>query len=332
HRAHTGISFLCLCARAVSPSGTRCPAREGSGPAAVNCSPTTGHAHDGVNTLARLHILGAGTPQPTAELWGSAYAIEFDEHVVMVDCGPAATHKLLRSGLWVTDVEWLFFTHHHSDHNVDFPCLMLFRWDQTTDEPPLQVIGPPPTEALTEKLFGEKGAFADDIRARIEDIASKRCHTQRGGTLPRPGPSYTARDVEPGTVVEGAGWTATCARSQHMQPLLWPLAWRFDSEDGSVCFTGDTAPCEEVARLADGVHTIVANAPLSREALHEDLATCIYSAGDAAELAREAGAERLVLVHLANAMVRDREATVGELSVDFGGEIIIPDEGASIAL
>lgn len=274
-----------------------------------------------------LHILGAGTPQPLAERWGSSYALEFDEHLVMVDCGPAATHKLLRQDLWITDVEWLFFTHHHSDHNCDYPCLVLFRWDQTTDEPPLKVIGPPPTVELTEKLFGAEGAFADDIHARIEDIASKRCHLQRGGSLPRPGPRYEATDVEPAAVIEGPGWTATCARSQHMQPLLWPLAWRFDWEGGSVCFTGDTAPSDEVNDLARGAHTLVANAPLSSMSLHEDLATCIYSARTAAEAARDAGVQRIVLVHLASGITRNREATLSEMQATFSGEIILADEG-----
>ncbi len=282
--------------------------------------------------MATLHILGAGTPQPRADRWGSAYALEFDDHVVMIDCGPAATLKLVRAELKPTDVNWLFFTHQHSDHNCDYPCLMLFRWDQSTDEPPLRVIGPPPTEALTEKLFGPCGAFADDIRARIEDMASKYCHLQRGGTLPRPGPRYEARDVEPGAIIEGPGWTATCARSQHMQPLLWPLAWRFDREGGSVCFTGDTAPCDDVNELARGAHTLVANAPLSRKSTHEDLATCIYSEMDAAEIARDAGVERLVLVHLASALVRDRDRTIADMSEVFDGEIILADEGLRVAV
>jgi ribonuclease Z len=276
--------------------------------------------------MVNLHILGAGTPQPLAERWGSSYALEFDDHVVMVDCGPAATHKLLRAGLWLVDVEWLFFTHHHSDHNCDYPCLMLFRWDQSTDDPPLQVIGPPPTGQFTERLFGAEGAFADDIHARIEDIASKRCHTNRGGTLPRPGPQYEATDVEPGAVIEGRGWTATCARGQHMQPLLWPLAWRFDWDGGSVCFTGDTAPSDEVTDLARGAHMVVASAPLGRENLHDELATCILSATTAAELARDAGVERLVLVHLASAAAHDPARTLAEVGDIYDGEAIVADE------
>ncbi len=282
--------------------------------------------------MPTLHILGAGTPGPSPERWGSAHAIEIGDSVVMIDCGPAATHKLVAAGLRPTDVGWLFFTHHHSDHNADYPCLMLFRWDQSTDEPPLQVIGPPPTEAITERLFGPDGAFADDIRARIEDVASKRCHLQRGGSLPRSGPRYEARDVEPGAVIEGNGWTATCARSRHMQPLLWPLAWRFDWEGGSVCFTGDTAPCDEVVELAAGADTVVANAPLRQEALHTDLATCIYGTLDAAELARDAGAGRLVLAHLTPGLAADRDRAIAEMAEVYSGEIVFGEELMRLAL
>jgi ribonuclease BN (tRNA processing enzyme) len=272
-------------------------------------------------------MLGAGTPQPTAELWGSACALEFDDHVVMVDCGPAATHKLLRSGLWITDVEWLFFTHHHSDHNSDYPTLMLFRWDQATDEPALRVIGPPPTEEMTAKLFGPEGVFADDIHARIEDPASKQCHTARGGSLPRPGPAYEARDVEPGAAIEGKGWTARCARSRHMQPLLWPLAWRFEWDGGSVCFTGDTGSFDEVGALADGAHTIVANAPVLHENLTDEFADCIFSTITAGELAQGAGAQRLVLSHLGGRIASDPQIAIDEIAQVYDGEIVIAREG-----
>ena len=43
----------------------------------------------------------------------------------MFDCGPAATHKLVKAGLYPTQVDNLFFTHHHFDHNIDYPCFLL---------------------------------------------------------------------------------------------------------------------------------------------------------------------------------------------------------------
>ena len=49
----------------------------------------------------------------------------------MIDCGPAATHKLVKAGLWPTDIDYIFFTHHHFDHDVDYQCYLLCRWYQT---------------------------------------------------------------------------------------------------------------------------------------------------------------------------------------------------------
>ena len=48
----------------------------------------------------------------------------------MFDCGPAATHKLVKAGLYPTQVDNLFFTHHHFDQNIDYPCFLLCHWDQ----------------------------------------------------------------------------------------------------------------------------------------------------------------------------------------------------------
>ena len=103
--------------------------------------------------MTRIHVLGAGTPTPTPTRFGSAFAIEIGDEQVMLDCGPAATHKLVKAGLWPTDIDKLFFTHHHFDHDIDYPCFLLCRWDQSTGkENPLQVFGPTLTaEILTPK-------------------------------------------------------------------------------------------------------------------------------------------------------------------------------------
>ena len=81
--------------------------------------------------MARIHVLGAGTPTPTPTRFGSAYVAQLESTQVMVDCGPAATHKLVKAGLWPTEIDYLFFTHHHFDHDVDYPCFLLCRWDQS---------------------------------------------------------------------------------------------------------------------------------------------------------------------------------------------------------
>jgi len=43
-------------------------------------------------------------------------------------------------------VENLFFTHHHFDHNIDYPCFLSCRWDQAAGRgSELNVYGPKQT-------------------------------------------------------------------------------------------------------------------------------------------------------------------------------------------
>ena len=48
--------------------------------------------------MAEIFVLGGGTPTPTAERFGSSHALKIGEELLMFDCGPAATHKLVKGG------------------------------------------------------------------------------------------------------------------------------------------------------------------------------------------------------------------------------------------
>ena len=172
--------------------------------------------------MARIYVLGAGTPTPTAERFGSSYVVKVGGEYLMFDCGPAATHKLVKSGLWPTQVDYLFFTHHHFDHDVDYPCFLLCRWDQGAGrENRLKVFGPTLTEQVTDRILNEEhGAFAHDWIARVNAPTSQRVYVNRGGTLPRKPPVVDVRDVGPGTVYEGRSWRVTAAPAEHVQPWL----------------------------------------------------------------------------------------------------------------
>ena len=144
-----------------------------------------------------IHVLGAGTPTPTPTRFGSAFALEIGDEQMMVDCGPAATHKLVKAGLWPTDIDYLFFTHHHFDHDIDYPCFLLCRWDQSTGkENTLQVFGPTLTERITHGILDEnEGIFAHDWKARVGHPLSQRIHQNRGGDLPRKPPACNSQPM-----------------------------------------------------------------------------------------------------------------------------------------
>jgi ribonuclease Z len=281
--------------------------------------------------MAAIHILGAGTPTPTPARFGSAYVIDTGGEQVMFDCGPAATHKLVKAGLWPTSINHLFFTHHHFDHDVDYPCFLLTRWDQGAGrDEQLKVFGPTLTEEITARILDpERGAFAHDWQARVNSPVSQRVYVNRGGVLPRKPPSVDARDIGPGFVHEGKDWRLTAALAEHVQPWLDSLAYRLDTESGSVVFTGDTQPCDSVRDLARDADVMLCMCWDDQEAMAEvgeDTGQC--GTTGAARLACDAGVKRLVLVHMGPHVSSHGplEKGLGDIARIYDGEVIYAEE------
>lgn len=281
--------------------------------------------------MARITILGAGTPTPTPTRYGSSYVLEIGGEQIMIDCGPATTHKLVKAGLWPTKIDYLFFTHHHFDHDVDYPCFLLTRWDQSIgEENVLQVFGPTLTERLTHRILDEReGAFAHDWSARVNHPASQRVHVNRGGTLPRKPPEVSARDITAGKIFSGSSWEITGADAVHVQPYLDSLAYRVDADEGSVVFTGDTEPCDSVLELAQGADVMLSMCWDEEEHMMEQCEQhgAMGNVG-AAKLAQEAGVKRLVLVHVGPYLARHpvMERGIGDARKAYDGELILSDE------
>ncbi|MBI4607923.1 MAG: MBL fold metallo-hydrolase [Candidatus Rokubacteria bacterium] len=286
--------------------------------------------------MAQVFILGAGTPTPTSTRFGSAFAVQVAGEYLMFDCGPAATYKLVKAGIFPTKVDYLFFTHHHFDHDVDYPCFLLCRWDQSIGrENPLRVYGPTLTEIITERILGENGAFVHDWKARVNHPLSQRVHVNRGGTLPRTPPAVRAKDVGPGLVHQGREWLVSAAPAEHVQPWLDSLAYRLDSAEGSVVFTGDTQPCQSVVELARGADMMLCMCWDEQErmiASGEAAGQC--GTTGAAEMAREAGVGKLVLVHVGPHLASHgpMEKGIGDVRRVYDGEIVFAEELMSIRL
>ena len=276
-----------------------------------------------------LVVLGAGTPRPDADRFGSSYLLDVPGGPLLFDCGPAATQKLVRAGFRTTDVERLFFTHHHFDHNADYATFALSRWDQGADLiPDLRVHGPWPTREVTDRLFGRDGAFAFDIAARVNQPPSQIAHVERGGSLPRRPPRFEVTVLDPGGEVAGDRWSIRTARVEHAQPYLDSLAYRVETPAGSIVLSGDTRPCQSLVDLASGADTLVMmcwdeQASIVRLGLDRWL-TGTVSAG---EVAAAAGVRRLVLTHISASLARERrDAALEQAASAFRGEVLVADE------
>ena len=278
--------------------------------------------------MVKLYLLGTGTPTPTPESFGTAYVLQIDDEFVMIDCGPAATHKLVKAGLWPTRIDHLLFTHHHFDHNADYPCFLLCRWDQSSGrENRLSVWGPRPTAQLTERLIGPEGAFRDDWVARVEAPVSQSVHANRGGSLPRPVPDVCATDIESGWRHDFGRWSASAVGVHHVQPWLISLAYRIETPAGAIVFAGDTGSVEAVADLAAGCDTLVVNCWDLQATMDANGETPGQTGTvDAAQMAAGAGVRTLVLTHTGPALRKAREQGLAEVAAGFDGRIVFAEE------
>ena len=279
-----------------------------------------------------LYILGAGTPHPTPLRFGTSFVLEIEGEYLMFDCGPATTHKLVKAGLWPTKIDHIFFTHHHYDHDVDLPCFLLCRWDQSIgEENTLNIYGPPPTERFVHGIMDEeKGVFAHDWYARVHFPISQNVYVNRGGALPRDPPVVYARDVGPGTFLTSERWKITAAPAVHVQPYLESLAYRVDTISGkSIVVTGDTEPCDSVIDLARNADILVANCANDQAVLEtKGLSSGQLGTTTAAQMAETAGAKTLVLTHTSPDLATHgpMEKAIGDVREHFSGNIIFAEE------
>ncbi|MEO6570347.1 MAG: MBL fold metallo-hydrolase [Ilumatobacteraceae bacterium] len=128
----------------------------------------------------------------------------------------------------------------------------------------------------------------------------------------RSDPGYVVPDMEPFQVraEDDHGVTITATLVDHA-PMFPALAYRFDTPTGSVVFSGDTGPCDNVVRLARGadllVHEVfdlgywVDKMPASmpnRDRVIAQLARSHTPVEAVADIAERAGVDTLVLSHL----------------------------------
>ncbi|MBX9395324.1 MBL fold metallo-hydrolase [Streptomyces sp. TRM72054] len=235
----------------------------------------------------RLVLLGtSGGPVPMHGRAGIASALVVDGRVYLVDCGPGTFGRYAEAWLTAEQLTAVFVTHLHSDHLSDlYPLLWLRFGGFQPLGGPVHVYGPGSagtlpavhpagrsvrTECPSEPAPGTKDLIAGHLAATAYDVnvrmRSEGWPDIRELIVPhdirfRPpkgaGPrKLMAPPMEPFEVMRDERVRVTAVLVEH--PPVYPsFAYRFDTADGSVVFSGDTAPCGNVARLARGADILV---------------------------------------------------------------------------
>jgi len=217
-----------------------------------------------------LVTVGTGTVAPSAARTSACHWVSHGGLKILLDCGAGALHRLAEFGLPWHQVTHVVLSHFHPDHWGEVPMLV-YALKYTTLPPrrdPLVILGPPGVVRLVKAVAEGYGPWLLDPGFPI-------------GIL-------DVRDGEP-FPLDGEVSLETC-RVPHTPESV---ALSLTAPEGRLVYTGDTGPSDELARWATGCDLLLAECSLP-EALAVDIHLTPERAGD---LARAAGAKRLVLTH-----------------------------------
>jgi ribonuclease BN (tRNA processing enzyme) len=283
-------------------------------------------AGDGDGT--RLILLGtAGGPAVKKLRAQPANAVVVAGDVYIVDAGDGVSRQMALAGLSLRDLRAIFITHNHSDHVADYGTLLLRAMSSGLKEP-VQAFGPPPLAQMTESYF-DYMRWDIELRVRNEDrptLASLvNVHEIAGPGIVYEDDNVSVRAVE---VPHGA------ARPSY--------AYRFDTRDLSIVFSGDTSRSEALIGLAKGaailVHEVLnidaIDATVNRtdpgnEALRRHIIEAHTTMREVGEVATEAGVAKLVLSHFVPSDIPayDRpEIWLSGVRESFDGEIVVGED------
>ncbi|GAA3739706.1 MBL fold metallo-hydrolase [Spinactinospora alkalitolerans] len=238
---------------------------------------------------AEVVLLGtSGGPRWRRDRTGIASAVVVGDAVYLVDCGYGVGRQMIRAGFGMDRLRGIFVTHMHSDHTVDFLSLLLYGWYENLEgvDRPVTALGPgdrgtvppasphavktPPTFSPQEPTPGLSGMARHLMRAYATDINDRL----RDNLRRHPDELLSVRDIElpgdvgfhpdtnpcppmrPFDIYEDDRVRVTATLVQH-SPIAPAYAFRFDTDNGSVTFSGDTGVCNNLLGLASDTDVLV---------------------------------------------------------------------------
>lgn len=296
---------------------------------------------------------------------GIASCLVVNGAAYIIDCGRSAVTQYAATGLAMADIRDIFITHLHSDHVADYYNFALIGGviGNSVDDKlvaPVGVYGPgdagglrapnfdypgfpvvgadvnptPGTVEMTDRLH-EAYAYTSNIFLRDNGPSGgppdpRTLFDVRDIAIPDVGASFenTAPDMEPFLVMQDENVRVTATLVPH-GPVYPSFAFRFDTDYGSVTFSGDTRLSENLDRLAAGTDTLVHEAinvegsglPPAFVAHNLESHVEVQEVG---KIAQKAGATRLVLSHLGDYTGVIDEAKWKAWAQDgYDGEVIV---------
>lgn len=240
----------------------------------------------------------------------------------VIDCGYGTSKQLITAGVALNRVRYIFITHHHSDHNLDFGPLLYNAW--ITGQPTrVDAYGPTGLQRMTRDFFNY---LKFDIDTRMVDEGRSD-----------PNSLITPHEIsKAGAVMTNDDVKVSACLVRH-PPIKEAYAYRFDAKDRSVVISGDTAYAPELADFAKdadvlvhevmylpGIDALIKRLPNAKR-LREHLLVAHTLPEDVGKIAAQANVKTLVLSHFVpgdDASITDENWSEG-VRKHFKGRVVV---------
>ena len=178
-----------------------------------------------------------------------ANALIVGEDVFLVDAGDGAVGQLAKAGFRLQQVNGLFISHLHLDHTGGVLAVLGLRVQMQVEDT-LHIYGPPGTKAFVDGLIaGLEPAMkaASGMPGQEWRVNIAVTELVQGGTVELDGLSVIVAENSHFAIPQDSG----------LPEKAKSLSFRFNLENRSIVYTGDTGPSVNLQQLAEGADVLV---------------------------------------------------------------------------
>lgn len=245
----------------------------------------------------RLTVVGCAGSYPNGQSAASSYLLEHDGFALVIDMGSGALGPM-HNYCEPARIDAVLLSHLHADHFLDMCPLFVARRYRPEGLPPrLPVYGPGNT---CERLQSAYGDDHEPMLSQVFDVAA-----------------FPADEFSVGP------FTVQVAQVDHPVECY---GMRISAGGRTLAYSGDTAACDALVELAAGADVALFEASF-RDG-EDNPAGLHMTATDAARMARQAGAGRLVLTHMV--AWHDNSEAADLAAAEFPGEVVVAQPGLQL--
>ncbi len=302
-------------------------------------------------SILRLTFLGTSAAQPTLHRNLSGLAVKADSDLLLFDCGEGSQRQMVRFGTGFT-VDAVFFTHFHADHYLGIIGFLRTLGMMGRDHP-VQLYGPPTARRLLHQAV-HLGVESLSFPVEIHELRDGDTVARKGYSVQAVGVDHRINalgyvlqeDERPGKFnvekVRALGIPSGPLYGQLQRGESVTLAdgrtVRADEVVGEprpgrrLVISGDTRPCPALVRASKDADLLIHESTFSDDEQARAQETRHATAREAAQVAREAGARRLILTHLSSRHDTDPTRLLTQAREEYSGPVEVAFDGLTVEL